>query len=223
MDVRGQLWPVYVVADESGSMYPHMGELDAGLRSIHQELLARPMAAAKVRLTVVGFSDDAVVRAHLVDIRDESELPPLVGGSNTNYSAAFDALRKAIPEDVATLKSRHYGVYRPAVFFLSDGLPNHGGSWQEAHASLVDRAATPGAPNIIAFGIGDAEAEVIREVATQPYYAFIAIPGSDIGKNIAEFFTALTRSIVASTQTLGGGRDSLIVEPPPGFIPLDQV
>jgi len=218
-DVRGRLWPVYVVADESGSMYPYMDELNAGLDSIRRELLAEPMAAAKVRLTVIGFSDDAVVRMHLVDARHDGEFARLASRGGTNYGAAFDTLRRLVPEDVATLKSQQYAVYRPAVFFLSDGMPNDGADWPAAHRSLTDRAVTRAAPNIIACGIGEARADIIRQVATRPQYAFVAVPGSEVGRNISEFFTALTRSVVASTRT-----ENLIVEPPAGFtVLLDEV
>ena len=47
-DVRGQLLPIYMVADESASMEDSIDELNAGLASLHAALLAEPMAAAKV-------------------------------------------------------------------------------------------------------------------------------------------------------------------------------
>ncbi len=221
-DVRGQLWPVYVVADVSGSMSPHIDDLNAGLGSIHRALLAQPMTAAKIRFTVIGFNNDAVVHTHLVDLRNEGGLTSLASDGGTNYGVVFDKLQQLIPEDVAMLKSQRYAVFRPVVFFLSDGESFD--EWQAAHQRLTDRATTRAAPNIIACGIGEARAAVIRQVATRPQFAFVAIPGANIGKAIAEFCTALTKSIVASTRTLGEGVDNLIIEPPAGFtVALDEV
>jgi uncharacterized protein YegL len=218
-EIEGRLWPVYLVADESDSMHPHMDELNAGIASIRRAMMAQPMTAAKIRFTLVSFSGDAIVRMHLVDLRDVTELAPLTSRDCTNYGAVFDTLRQMVPKDVATLKSQRYAVYRPAVFFLSDGEPTDGETWLAAHRSLTDRAVTREAPNVIAFGIGDARSDVIRQVATSPRFAFIATPGIEIGKALAGFFTALTQSLVASTRT-----DTLTVEPPAGFsIPLDEM
>jgi uncharacterized protein YegL len=216
-EVRGQLLPVYVVADESGSMNGYIGELNAGLASLHAALLAEPMAAAKVRFSVLGFSDDVAIRIHLSDLRRENELPQLVSRGATNYGAAFAALLHQIPRDVASLKQDQYQVHRPAVFFLSDGQPTDGDSWRQPHGRLTDRNTTREAPNIIACGIGAAEAAVILSVATKPEFAFVSIAGSDIGSAIAKFCTALTKSIVASGRSLASGNAELAVDRPEGF------
>lgn len=223
-DVEGTLWPVYVVADQSGSMSRCMDEVNAGIGSLQRALLAQPLTAAKIRFTLVGFSDEATVWTHMVDFRDEGEIKPLDSIAGTNYGAVFDLLVKLIPADVAALKARHYAVYRPTVFFLSDGEPNDRHGWLTMHGNLTNRKVTPAAPNIIACGIGEVRAETIQQVATKPQYAFVAIPGVDLGRAVSEFFKALTHSIVASTQTFGGDEQSLIVEPPDGFrLALDVV
>ncbi len=54
---KGNLLPVYVLADESGSMRPHIDELNRGLASLHEALLGEPMAAAKVRFSILRFAD----------------------------------------------------------------------------------------------------------------------------------------------------------------------
>jgi uncharacterized protein YegL len=214
-EVKGRLWPVYLVADQSESMSPHIDQVNKGLSSIRRALLAQPMTAAKVRLTIVGFSDTATASLHLADLRGVEGLPRLVGEGPTHYGAAFDELRRLIPEDVAKLKADGYAVHRPAVFFLSDGEPTDDPTWTEAHRRLVDRSATPAAPNVIAFGIGAVRPEVIRRVATRPEFAFSAPAEMDIGRAIGTFFSGLLKSIVASTRA-----ESLTV----AFrIPFDEV
>src|ERR1022692_840895 len=131
-DNRGHLLPVYILADESGSMAPYVGELDAGLVSLYETIRSEPMIAAKVRLSVLGFSDDVAVRLALADLRTTEVLPQLKSRGSTSYSAAFLDLLKRIPQDVATLKQEGYLIHRPAVFFLSDGQPNEQ-NWRDAH------------------------------------------------------------------------------------------
>ncbi|MFC0533331.1 vWA domain-containing protein [Phytohabitans kaempferiae] len=216
-DVRGQLLPIYVLADESGSMRDLIGELNTGLKALHAALLAEPMAAAKVRFTLIGFSDTAVLRMHLADLRHAAELPTLGCRAATSYGAAFHALQEQIPADIQHLKGQGYEVHRPAVFFLSDGQPSDGNRWFPIHDRLVDRAQTIGAPNIIACGIGEAKPPTILRVATRPEYAFVSIAGADVGQPIARFCAALTRSIVKSSRSMADGRAELYVDRPEGF------
>ncbi|MFD6276227.1 hypothetical protein ACFWFI_11755 [Streptomyces sp. NPDC060209] len=221
---QGQLLPVYVLADESGSMHPYVGDLNAGLASLHRTLLGQPMAAAKVRFSVLGFSNTVTERLVLADLRAENELPRLSASGGTSYEAAFAALLRRIPQDVDTLKSQGYRVHRPAVFFLSDGQPNFGEAWQDRHRELTDRSVTKAAPNIIACGIGQAEAGTMVSIATQSDFAFISVPGAQLGASIAGFFTALTKSVVESGNAMASGRPELVVERPEGFrIAIDEV
>ncbi|MEV6305200.1 hypothetical protein AB0M02_37710 [Actinoplanes sp. NPDC051861] len=213
----GRVLPVYLVADESRSMSPVVDELNAGLRSLHDALLREPLAAAKVRFSIVGFSEDVIVHSALADLRNESSLPLLSVRTGTAYGVAFTLLLDRIPADVRALKREGFAVHRPAVFFLSDGQPTDVGQWESVYDQLVDRERTPTAPNIIACGIGEARAETILHVATRPEFAFVATPGVEVGLAIAEFCTALTRSVIKSGQAVGGNDAELVVERPDSF------
>lgn len=216
-DNRGHLLPVYVVADESYSMNPYATELNSGMASLYEVLRAEPMVAAKVRLTVLGFSDNVHVRMPLADVRSEQGLPQLHISGGTNYNAVFQDLLQRIPKDITILKGGGYQVHRPAVFFLSDGQPANS-RWRNPHNRLTDRGVTPAGPNIIACGIGgEVKAETILQVATQRDFAFISVRGTDLGAAIAEFFIALTASVVQSGRSLTSAHPELVVEKPDGF------
>jgi uncharacterized protein YegL len=215
-DNRGHLLPVYVLADESYSMAPFADELNAGMVSLHEALRSEPMVAAKVRLSVLGFSNEVTVRMSLADLRGETELPVLQMRGGTSYYAAFSDLLNRIPQDINILKGDGYQVHRPAVFFLSDGQPSDN-AWHGPHGNLTDRSVTRAAPNIIACGIGDVKAQAIMQVATQPDFAFVSVPGADIGASIAKFFIALTTSVVQSGRSLTSPNPELVVERPEGF------
>ena len=99
------------------------------------------------------------------------------------------------------------------MFFLSDGQPSSS-SWLKPYRRLTDKATTSAAPNIIACGVGVVKAQTILEVATQDQFAFVTIPGVDIGAAIAKFFVALTSSIVQSGRSLTSANPELVVNGP---------
>ncbi|MFC4065087.1 vWA domain-containing protein [Actinoplanes subglobosus] len=212
----GNLLPVYMVADESYSMSNYIGNLNDGLAQLHGALMGEPMAAAKVRFTILGFSNDVQLRLAMADLRHEDKLPQLMARTQTAYGKVFEDLRARIPADVASLKGQGYTVHRPAVFFLSDGQPTDGDGWRRTRDQLVDRNLTTAAPNIIACGIGDVHPQTMLDVATQTDYAFVST-GSDLGAEIAKFCAALTKSIVKSGRTVGSAQPELVVERPQNF------
>jgi uncharacterized protein YegL len=192
----------------------HIGELNEGLASLHDALQRESFAAAKVRFAVIGFSDTAFTYLEPSDLRLLGSMPPLSAQGLTSYASAFDQLSYRISVDIPGLKAQGYTVHRPAVFFLTDGLPNGHEDWRSARLNLL---AQPAAPNILAFGIGDADAGTVVELATKPHYAFVAARGVDTGAAISEFITSLTQSVISSGQALAGGSAQLQFEKPEGF------
>lgn len=215
---RGSLLPIYFVADESGSMSNDIAELNRGLSSLLDALHSETMAAAKVRFCILGFADDTVCHLPLSDLRNLESLPTLSTRGNTSYRSAFETLRSKIPTDVAALKAEGYLVNRPAVFFLSDGHPNADSeeSWKTALEALKANTFRE-RPNILAFGIGQADPSIILTVASKQDFAFQAAAGTDTGVAIAKFCEALTQSVVNSAQALAGGKAELQGEKPEGF------
>lgn len=213
---RATLLPVYVLADESQSMGAHLLDLNRGLAELHEALLGQPMAAAKVRFSIIGFADDVRERMRLADLRRTDHLPGLISRGRTNYAGVFADLRHRLHSDVGSLKAEGFAVYRPAVFMLTDGQPNDN-AWRTPYRQLIDRDTTPEAPNIIAFGVGSVRADVILRLATRPEFAFVALAGIDVGSAIARFCTALTHSIIHSVRARGPGSPRLVVQQPDGF------
>lgn len=216
----GNVLPIYFVADESSSMAGDIDQLNLGLTSLLDALQGEAMAAAKVRFCVIGFADTATCYLEPADLRDVEVMPKLIARGSTSYASAFSALRARIPEDIARLKSSGYLVNRPAVFFLTDGVPNTNDGWETSYADLVGEAFAQ-RPNVLAFGIGKADAAMVKQIATRPEYAFITATGVDTGRAIAEFIKALTQSVISSGQALAGGRAELPLERPKDFICLD--
>jgi len=204
-----QVLPFYVVCDESYSMEPHIPQLNQYLQELHQAIGTDPVVSDKTRFCVIGFSGTAEVLLPLSELSEVEEMCGLTAKAATSYIAAFELVRDTIDRDVSMLKGDGHRVYRPAVFFLSDGLPTDEADWVPSHQRLTDRNWGP-RPNIVAFGIGEADAPTIQRVAT--FKAFMVRQGVSPVDALHEFAKALTKSIVRSSTTLAdGGQVSLQV------------
>jgi uncharacterized protein YegL len=112
----------------------------------------------------------------------------------TSYGDAFRLLRTVISRDIADLKQQGYRVYRPAVFFISDGEPSE--SWESDYDDLIDDPGTR--PNIVSFGVDSADIGVMKRIATVACY--MAEDNANPGPVLREIMKALTNSIITSTS-----------------------
>jgi len=217
--MREQILPFYVVCDESYSMCDHIDALNDGLVELHRAIGTDPVVADKTRFCLIGFSTTAEVLLPLSDLSDITEMAGLAAKSQTNYIGAFNLLRDTIDEDITKLKADGHLVYRPAVFFLSDGQPTDSEPWRSAYERLVDERWAY-RPNIIAFGIGSAIADIVSEIGT--FKAFMSEDGVSPGTALHEFARALTKSIVKSGSTIAttGEVTLQVPEKIPGFTEL---
>ena len=220
MPTGEQILPFYIVCDESASM-AYNGGIDAineGLPDLHSAIAADPLVSDKSRIGLIAFSDDAEVVVPLARASDIEQMPGMMEKGATNYGAAFECLQTTIAQDVSLLRNDGYQVFRPAVFFITDGEPTDTG-WEAAHAALTDKSSNSNAPNIIAFGVDGSEPSTIGRVATIKGAAFIADRGINPGAALKEIMRSLTQSIVSST---GAAKPQLVVPPPPdGTIAVD--
>ncbi|MFD5001956.1 VWA domain-containing protein [Streptomyces mutabilis] len=215
-----QLLPFYMVCDESGSMAGGgVDAINSALPDLHHEISTNPSVADKTRFALIGFSTQASVLQPLADLSELTQLPSLSAGGVTSFGAAFRLLKDTIEKDVTALKADGHDVYRPVVFFLSDGIPTDEG-WR---TELKELNAFRYAPKIIAFGISDADAATITEVAN--FKAFLQ-QNDSISPAVAlrEFASSLTRSIVSSATSMsaqgGEGFQLQVDEQVPGFTSL---
>lgn len=215
---KGNILPIYFVADESGSMHDDIDQLTEGLSSLLNEIHRQPFAAAAVRFSVIGFNNTANLYVELADLRDIESLGQLTAAGGTYFSTALDMLASLIPTHVERLKAEGYRVNRPTVFLLTDGYPMGDDEWEEA---LADLQALKARPNLLAFGIGDADPAVISQLASNPKYAFTAAEGASTGQVLAEFMTSLTQSVISSGNSIGSGQGQIQPQIPEGFIPID--
>ncbi len=221
--VIGQVLPMYFVGDESHSMAGAPIEaVNQGLVDLRDEVAKHPLIGKKVRFGIITFADTAQTRLELSELSEELLLPTLAPrGRGTSYASAFEALRHTIPADIALLKSGGYQVHRPSVFFLSDGQPtDKEDNWRARLEELKDPGFAQ-RPNMLAFGVGDADPKVIQQLASAPRYAFMMTDGVSTAGAISEFAASMLNSMVSSAERLDRGEQTVEFEKPEGFVQLD--
>lgn len=200
--------------DQSAVMGPNHVQVAAGLASLCDSLRAEPITSAKLRLTVLGFAEDVQPRLASCDPSSLTCSPDPVIRGVSDYGAVFADLLYRIPGDVQALKANGYKVQRPIVFMLTSGqhIP-----WRIQHRELTDLITTPVAPNIVAFGVGDAAASAVREIASRPEFALITPAATDARTAISDFFHAVASSLLEFSRGLGSGATHLIISEPGHF------
>lgn len=220
---RRNILPFYLVCDQSYSMSGKpIQALNDALDEIHEAIGSHPVIADKARLCVIGFSDEAEVLLPLSQLNHLDRMPTLDVIGGTSFVAAFGLVKEQIERDVQRLKDDNAQVFRPCVFFLTDGVPTDPDP--EWRAALKELAEMPGgrAPNLLAFGIGEgADEEVIATVGrTRGFKSNPTIPPAVALK---EFAVALTRSMIQSARVANPDYDPYFVvsEGNSGFTSLD--
>ena len=192
-----QVFPFYLLCDTSRSMAgSRIKAVNDGLPEIQAEILDDPIVEAKARVSVISFSTEAKLELPLTRLADVEVMPELIAGGQTNYAKGIELARLQIDADVNRLISEGYRVLRPCVYFLTDGRP--GDSWKRIRDEWVDRTINPFAPNIVSFGVANADEETLKRMSTQ--FSFIAIDGVSPSAAMREVLHMLTVSIVNSTR-----------------------
>jgi len=166
--MKSDVVPCYLVCDLSLSMTDHIDHLNAGIREFLGAAHADSSIGDRIRCCVVGFADTPRVLQplqplHPVDMLAELPEPGYCVG--TNYGPVFTHLRDAIDQDVRLLRAQRLCVGQPIVLFVSDGQPTDPVTWPAAFATLTDPNWAD-KPNVIAFGIGDADQDTLGRIGT---------------------------------------------------------
>ncbi|GAA2682988.1 vWA domain-containing protein [Actinoplanes palleronii] len=183
-----------------------------------------PTLGDVVRFGALDFADDARTVLPLGDLRDVRAIPQFTARGGTSYAAAFRRLRHDIGHDLARLRGEGFQVYRPAVFFVTDGAPTDAvPEVRAAFAELTDPGFR-GRPNIIPFGVtpelpGDSlEPWVHPKPGTggKPMRSYVYGGAGDAATAIRQIADVLISSIVASANSVNDAGAA------GGFVPPDD-
>ena len=223
-DDRYKIYPFFLCIDVSGSMAGDpIASINSELPVLHRQISNDPVTSEVAHLCIVSFSDDARTELPLGDLSRVSngEFPTLITRGATSYSAAFTQLRQVIQDLYDTRGGRNERWVRPAVVFLSDGMPTDGNAWTAPLQRLTDPSWEPH-PNMMSIGFGEADRETILAVAgNKPHRAFFANPEVSTGKMLAEFLQSFSESMVKSAQSVREGKAQLRFPTPPSLVEID--
>ena len=209
--------PTYLVIDVSSSMTPHQDALNSALRKLHHALAGSPRVSEFAHISIIAFSTQAWVVIEMTDMDYVPQMPEVRCEGATNYGDAFRRVRERINIDLPALRAQGKAVLRPAMFFLTDGVPTDR-NWEKEYASLVDRTWNR-RPHVITYGFGGGAERVLGRIATKA--AFAAEGGTEQDEALAAALTSMLHSLVASA---GAGEMQFPVEVP-GYrsIPFEYI
>ena len=217
------VFPVFLLIDVSASMTGGaIDAVNAAIPDLKKEMLSNPMTGEIARVAVVTFSDEGRTVIPLCDLAD-ADIPEIMIEGGTDFAAGFEEVKRAIDLGLHSLP-KGTPFYRPVVFFMSDGVhqSSRRPDWSAAHRDLTDRSWKL-APEIVAFGFGDAEPNVLRKVATR--FAFMS-KDSDPATQVREIMHALLSSIRTASASFRDPNqsDGLTVDAPTEhFTPLPKM
>jgi uncharacterized protein YegL len=205
--------PFYILCDVSGSMWVDIPALNAGLARLRQDIMRDPVVDDLTMLSVITFADTARTVVPL-SFPTEVKAPTLVSGGLTNFGPAFREFHRAFEVDRVRLKGEGKRIFRPCVFFLTDGEPTDG-DYAQVFASLLGydpatKQGNPRYPYVTAFGFREAAAETMATI-TYPDFGekrgryFLAQQGAAISDLLVAIGGAIATSVIGSALSADSG------------------
>jgi uncharacterized protein YegL len=192
-ELRGsQVFPFYIVCDESAAMKPIGGiaAMNQALPDIHAEIASNPLLSEKCLISLITFAETAEELMQLTKLSDVVAMPGLQARGPGQYGPVFTLLREIIHRDVENLMFFGVEVFRSTVFIMTACEPTDDQEWEDSYRALVNKETFRHYPNIIVFGVHGASASTIDKIGTI---------GSFIGENSVTPIDALatfTKSIL---------------------------
>jgi hypothetical protein len=217
------IMPFYLIADVSSSMAGDAVELNTAIADLIDAIVKDPVVDDLVMLSVITFNHDAATVVPLSSPSDIT-LPVLQPGGGTRYEAAFREFDRAFSQDRVMLRQQGIKVYRPCVFFLTDGAPGDRGSFESAFRSLFAYDPQTGAgnrsfPYFVPFGFRDAPVDVIQKLAYPDFGStkgrWFMIRSDHVGEVLQTIATVLGNTVVSSGQSAAVGQPTIVVPEPP--------
>jgi uncharacterized protein YegL len=210
--------PFYIICDVSGSMSGDLADLNAGVVELRDEIMKDPVADDLSMLSVISFGDTARTVAPL-DFPSAVNLQPLTCGGLTNYTAAFQEFHRAFEADRVRLKNEGKRVYRPCIFFLTDGVPtskDHVQVFQQLFG--YDPATKQGNsryPYVTPFGFRGATEESMRAIAYPNFGEkkgryFLAKSGVPVSSLLKAMTGMIATSVLSSSLSATTGTPQVV-------------
>lgn len=220
------LLPIYLICDASGSMdCPERGMspkpidvLNDSIINLFMEIFERPSTVIDIHLSIISFSDRAVLNRAMDAVDSGATFTPLKASGLTTLSAGLEMFEKRLDIDECERYPRR--SFRPVAFVLTDGKPTDS---EEEWGRIIDRLGSRGPfpPRIIPCTLGKPEPAVLERL-TKAYRADtgvlvedILIDGRDVAQRISSLFDRLSHTLVdiqiSADMTTHDTRDQVTV------------
>jgi uncharacterized protein YegL len=174
--------------------------MNQALPDLHAEITSDPLVSELCLIGLITFAETAEELMQLTNLGDVVAMPGLQARGQSKYGPVFALLREIIHRDVEDLKFYGAEVIRPAVFFMTAGEPTDEQDWEDSFRSLMDKATFRQYPNIIAFGVHEANLATMRKIGT--IGAFTGDSGVAPADSLSEIMRSLTSSAIDSYEFL---------------------
>lgn len=221
--------PFYIICDVSASMSGDMAAMNAGVAELCKEIGQDPVADDLTMLSVISFGSTARTVVPL-DFPTAVEMQPLTCGGATNYTAAFQEFHRAFQADRARLKSEGKRVFRPCVFFITDGEPTSGDHMQVFKQLLgydpETKQGNSAYPYVTPFGFRQATEATMKALAYPDFGEkrgryFLAKQGVAIPEMLKAMIGMIATSVLSSSMSATTGKAAYVPPQPDATSVLD--
>ena len=155
--------PCILLLDTSTSMAGQaISELNDGLASFKDELMADSLAAKRVEIAIVRFGPVKVVN----DFQLAADFQPtfLTTTGDTPMGAAIERSIEMLRERKDSYRRNGIAYYRPWIFLITDGSPTD--AWQNA-ARLVKEGEGSKAFMFFAVGVKGSNMDILKQISVR--------------------------------------------------------
>ncbi|MDD8690653.1 VWA domain-containing protein [Escherichia coli] len=196
--------PCILLLDVSGSMNGRpINELNAGLVTFRDELLADPLALKRVELGIVTFGP---VHVEQPFISAANFFPPILfAQGDTPMGAAITKALDMVEERKREYRANGISYYRPWIFLITDGAPTD--EWQAA-ANKVFRGEEDKRFAFFSIGVQGADMKTLAQISVRQ-------PLPLQGLQFRELFSWLSSSLRSVSRSTPG--TEVVLEAPKGW------
>ena len=196
--------PCILLLDVSGSMSGRpINELNAGLVTFRDELLADPLALKRVELGIVTFGP---VHVEQPFTSAANFFPPILcAQGDTPMGAAITKALDMVEERKREYRANGISYYRPWIFLITDGAPTD--EWQAA-ANKVFRGEEDKRFAFFSIGVQGADMKTLAQISVRQ-------PLPLQGLQFRELFSWLSSSLRSVSRSTPG--TEVVLEAPKGW------